>query len=219
MRPIRVMPGLCWVLLISRLLSLEGMTAIWRLHRELVCVARYPTLGRLTNRQQPVDDKHSENSPVSTAAAVPACGISQNAHGFRHETCRAHSDLAVVERTTRTIRTLHSRAHVRPAAPARDFRSGSVRSDRCSAFRWAVDWRVVFLLAESNARRSGNAVQDQAERDDHNHGLSDQRALFYLAFLDHDQAKHECSNSPGTEPSHEQLAAPRQTATRQCDRE
>ena len=43
--------------------------------------ARYPTLGRLTDRQQPVDDKHSENSPVNTAAAVPACGISQNAHG------------------------------------------------------------------------------------------------------------------------------------------
>jgi hypothetical protein len=63
--------------------------------------ARYPTLGRLTDRQQPVDDKHSENSPVSTAAAVPAYGISQNAHGFRNETCRAHSDLAVVERTTR----------------------------------------------------------------------------------------------------------------------
>jgi hypothetical protein len=29
MRPIRMMPGLCWVLLISRLLSLEGITAIW----------------------------------------------------------------------------------------------------------------------------------------------------------------------------------------------
>jgi hypothetical protein len=63
--------------------------------------ARYPTLGCLTDRQQPVDDKHSENSPVSTAAAVPACGVSQNAHGFRNETCRAHSHLAVVERTTR----------------------------------------------------------------------------------------------------------------------
>jgi hypothetical protein len=63
--------------------------------------ARFPTLGRLTDRQQPADDKHSENSPVSTAAAVPACGICQNAHGFRNETCRAHSDLAVVERTTR----------------------------------------------------------------------------------------------------------------------
>ena len=29
MRPIRMMPGLCWVLLISRLLPLEGMTAVW----------------------------------------------------------------------------------------------------------------------------------------------------------------------------------------------
>ncbi len=29
MRPIRMMPGWCWVLLISRLLALEGMTAIW----------------------------------------------------------------------------------------------------------------------------------------------------------------------------------------------
>src|SRR5271156_6393074 len=129
------------------------------------------------------------------------------------------------------------RHRVRPAAPVRDFRSGcqetglqfrnslsastvgSVRSDRCWAFRWAVGWRVVFLLAESNARRSGDAVQDQAERDDHNHGLSDQRALLYLAFLDHDQAEHECSNPPGAEPSHEQFAAPRQTATSQCDRE
>jgi hypothetical protein len=63
-------------------------------------LARYPTLGRLTDRQQAVDDKHSGNSPVGTAA-VPACRISQNAHGFRNETCLAHSDLAVVERTTR----------------------------------------------------------------------------------------------------------------------
>jgi len=42
MRPIRMMPGLCWVLLISRLLPLEGIPPSGRQPCELICVGPIP---------------------------------------------------------------------------------------------------------------------------------------------------------------------------------
>ena len=103
MLPIRKVPGLCWVLLISRLLPLEGMTAILAaMPRARLRRLDTLTLGRLADREQRVADKHPENSPLNTAAGAPACGTSQNAHGFRNETCRAHSHL-VISRTLRRL--------------------------------------------------------------------------------------------------------------------